>query len=431
MNHPFEQKVKDAIDSHRLIDLNSGRTVICTLSGGADSTALLCALTRLGVNCTAAHCNFHLRGDESMRDQTHAQTVASELNVPILIKDMDVTAYRQSNKASIEMACRDLRYEWFHELKKNLNAQAIAVAHNLSDNIETMLLNLMRGTGIDGLRAMKWRTDSGVIRPMLGIKRNEIEQYLEDIDIKFVTDSSNLTDNFMRNKVRHHILPAIEKTAPQGFNGVTQTIEHLASQSELYHSLISETMARCSDADGGIDLNRIARLDHGALLLFEWLKPHGISKQQATDAISSRNVSGSTFTTSSSIFINDHGVLRMCTTASMTNEAFPFVISRHHVSEFNPERNPAVAYFDASVLDSPLPLTMRHWQHGDTLAPFGMKGSRKLSDIFSDAKLSLAQKQQVPLLMLGDTILWVGGIRGSRHFPVTADTKYFIKVSLK
>lgn len=431
MTHPFEQKIQDAIDVHRLVDRIDDRPVICTLSGGADSTALLCAMVRLGYNCVASHCNFHLRGNESMRDHQCAQSVAELLGVQFIAKDMDVGQYRADHSASIEMACRELRYDWFYQLKDSVNAQAIAVAHNLTDNIETMILNMMRGTGIDGLRGMKWRSDKGVVRPMLGIERKDIEQYLSDIGIEFVTDSSNLSDDYMRNKVRHHILPAIARTDQRSLKGVELTISHLSDQSELYHSLIADAMSRCCDADGGINLEQLAAMPQASLMLYEWLKPHGLSMQQAEDAIASRTVSGTRFISAHALFVNDHGMLRYRQPGEQQSDSFPFVISTHPISEFRPSRNPDVAYFDAGILECGQPLSFRYWQHGDTLAPFGMKGTRKLSDIFSDAKLSVVQKQRVPLLMLGSTILWVAGIRASRHYPVSSDSTHFLKVALK
>ncbi|MDE7024392.1 MAG: tRNA lysidine(34) synthetase TilS [Paramuribaculum sp.] len=425
----LELSVQHSIDTHQLL-ANKTEPVICALSGGADSVALLTALTTLGYNCVAAHCNFHLRGDESMRDQYHAESVAQKLGIRFFLKNVDVESYRQTHNASVEMACRELRYKWFHELKDSMGAQAIAVAHNYTDNVETAILNLMRGSGIDGLRGMKLRTDSGIIRPLLMTRREDIENYIFAKGLKYVIDSTNLTTDFQRNKVRHIILPAIAQTTPNGINGITQTIHHVDEQASLYHHMITETITQHMDSEGGLILKCITNHPFASLLLYEWLKPLGFTKQQAENVINSCNTSGAIFKTSSAILINDHGILRQVDNAPLEKKEFPFHITKHSIEEFNPQKDSRIAYFDASILNEPQKLECRYWQDGDTLAPFGMKGTRKLSDIFTDAKLSLDQKSRVPLLVLGDTILWVGGIRASRHFPVTPQSKQFIKVEL-
>lgn len=425
----LELEIQQSIQTHHLLS-NKNDVVICTLSGGADSVALLSALVNLGYNCIAAHCNFHLRGKESMRDQNHAINVASALGVKIFIKDMDVDAYCASNNASIEMACRELRYKWFYELKESLSAQAIAVAHNYTDNIETLMLNLMRGTGIAGLCGMKWKTDSGVIRPMLQCKREDIERYVIEKGLHFVTDSTNLTDDYKRNRIRHILLPAFENTDTAALNGITQTIGNVSEQFALYQQMLADTKDAATTANG-IDLNKLASHPFASLLLYEWFKHLGFTKSQMQDALNSRNASGSKFIANGTMLINNHGFLSVLDNHPDTSEDFPFIIIRHDISSFKPDRNPFKAYFDASILDSPHMLKCRYWQSGDTLAPFGMKGTKKLSDIFSDAKLSVAQKHKVPLLVLGDTILWIAGIRASRHYPVTPETKEFIEVTLK
>lgn len=424
----LELEIQQSIQAHHLIT-DKNDVIICTLSGGADSVALLSALVNLGYNCVAAHCNFHLRGEESQRDEDHAMNVASRLGVKLFIKDFDVNTYCATHNASIEMACRELRYQWFYHLKETLHAQAIAVAHNYTDNIETVILNLMRGTGIAGLCGMKWRNNNGVIRPMLRCKREDIERYVADKGLDFVTDSSNLTDAYKRNRIRHILIPALERTEPSALIGITQTVGNVSEQFALYQQMLDSIKATVSSPEG-IDLHKLASHQFASLLLYEWFKHLGFTRTQMQDAIDSRSTSGSKFFANGITLINNHGILSVVSNDHSTEE-FPFVIIRHDISSFRPERNPAKAYFDATILDSPLGLQCRYWQPGDILAPFGMKGTKKLSDIFSDAKLSIAEKQKVPLLVLGNTILWVAGIRASRHYPVTSETKEFIEVVLK
>lgn len=425
----LESAIKQSIDTHHLLPDKEG-VVICTLSGGADSVALLTALVNLGYNCVAAHCNFHLRGEESMRDQRHAVNIAAKLGVKILLKDMDVEAFCASHNASVEMACRELRYAWFYSLKESLSAQAIAVAHNYTDNVETAMLNLMRGTGIAGICGMKWRNENGVIRPMLQCKREDIEKYLTEKGLEYITDSSNLTNDYSRNRIRHILLPAFEQTQPTALCGITQTLNNVSEQFGLYRQMLDDTKKAMTKHDG-IDLHAVAAHPFAALLLYEWFKHLGFSRKQMEDALNSRNTSGTRFYANGTMLVNNHGILAIADTQKGADDDFPFIITKHDISLFHPTKDTKVAYFDASILSSGLELKCRYWQQGDTLAPFGMKGSKKLSDIFSDAKLSIDQKSKVPLLVMGDTILWVGGIRASRHYPVTPECKEFIKVELK
>lgn len=422
----LEQKASEAIKKHALLP-HREIPVICALSGGADSTALLCVLTALGYKCIAAHCNYHLRGEESNRDARHAEHIATLLNVPLEMKDLDVEAYQRENNSSIEMACRDLRYTWFDQLLKKHNAQAIAVAHNAGDNIETMLLNLFRGTGIMGLTGMKWCNDMHVVRPLLLCTRNEIEDYLSARGINFVTDSTNLQTEFQRNKIRHCIIPEIMRNFPGSLNSIASTMEVLTRQAEMYSYLVEQTMQKYIDDNGGIDLYSLSMHPHAHTLLYEWLKPTGVNPAQIQSILSSISTSGVRFLCKNGTLFNDHGMLRAYS-ENMPEEDFPFEITVHNISEFTPEKNNNTAYFDASISDTPYALQCRYWEKGDRIEPYGMKGSKKLSDLFNDAKLSIPEKNATPLLVLGDKILWVAGIRASRHYPVTNSTRKFIKV---
>ena len=207
------EKVKDAIERQGLLR-PQGRVVVA-VSGGADSVALLSVLLELGYDCLAAHCNFGLRGAESVRDMRHVESLADRLGVDLCVRDFDVAARRADTGESVEMACRELRYEWFYELVDRERAQAIAVGHHAEDQLETLFLNLLRGTGITGLRGMRPR-NGHVVRPMLECTRAEIEDYLHTRGLDWVTDSTNASDDFTRNRLRNRLLPLVDEL----FDGV-------------------------------------------------------------------------------------------------------------------------------------------------------------------------------------------------------------------
>ncbi|MDR2682762.1 MAG: tRNA lysidine(34) synthetase TilS, partial [Dysgonamonadaceae bacterium] len=201
------RKIRQYIEKHRLLDANA--KIIVGLSGGADSVALLFILHRLGYACVAAHCNFHLRGEEAFRDEQQAMDFARSLHIPCMKQDFDTLSVARRRGVSVEMAARDLRYEWFEQLRREQDAGAIAVAHHRDDSIETLLLNLIRGTGIKGLAGIQPK-NGYIVRPLLNVSKQDILHYVAEKQLPFVTDSSNLQDEYMRNKIRLSALPLLQ-----------------------------------------------------------------------------------------------------------------------------------------------------------------------------------------------------------------------------
>lgn len=285
-SHKLEESVALSIRKNRLIDLQSATPVISTLSGGADSVALLAALTALGIKCVAAHCNFHLRGEESDRDERHARHIAEMFGAGIKVKHFDVGSYRREHGGSVEMACRELRYAWFNELRTELGAQAVAVAHNADDNIETFFLNLLRGTSIAGLTGMAPLSHGHIVRPMLGVSRAVIEKYLESRNIPFITDSSNLSNDYRRNRLRNVVLPALRGCFPDADARIADTMSHLADNEKLYRLMLDERRMDFSTPSGWpVNVSELKSQypDNAALMLYEWLRPEGLTLSQATD----------------------------------------------------------------------------------------------------------------------------------------------------
>lgn len=446
MTH-FVEDIKACIARHGLIE--DGGCVVVALSGGADSVALLSVLVSLGYRCVAAHCNFHLRGSESDRDCRHAAAVADSLGVKCVIKDFDVPAYEAAHGVSTEMACRELRYEWFEQVRVEYGAAAIAVAHHRDDNIETFFLNLLRGTGIAGLSGMSPR-NGYVIRPMLDCTRADVEKYLGEQELGYVTDSTNRQNDFKRNRLRNLILPMIREQFPGADDAIASTVSLLRENEAVYREAINAKDA-CYRRGNRVDVKSLAANEKNAVtVLFEILRPFGFNATHAGDIIASAGVSGRRFRSRSHVALLNRGELVLsetdgdCAVAAEDEEyeidmtggvSHPVSLdvtivdgcgSRHELTA-----DSRTLILDGTVLDGNPRFVLRRWRKGDRLAPFGMKGTKKVSDIFSDAKLSLNEKSKVWLLTRNGEILWIVGMRASRHFPVTADSRCRVVVTCR
>ena len=430
--------IKSSIKRNSLIA--DGDKVIVTLSGGADSVALLSALVALGYNCIAAHCNFHLRGDESDRDCAFVQSLAQSFGVECVVKHFDVAQYERDNKVSTEMACRELRYEWFEQLRQQYAPAVIAVAHHRDDNIETFFLNLLRGTSIAGLTGMAPR-NGHIIRPMLDCTRQDVEQYLANKGLDYVTDSTNSQNDYRRNRLRNIILPMLNEQFPGASNAITATIAMLGDNEAIYRAAIDNARNRYVSGNT-INLNSlIGNEQQASTVLFELIRPMGFNYTQASDIIASVHESGRQFFADQYTATTHRGALLI--TANCCSECQEYAIDLSHnittpinlsveILPYNGSMakptSASTIMLDATVLDGNPQFMLRHWREGDRIAPFGMKGTKKISDIFTDAHLSIVEKQNIWLLTRNDEILWVIGHRTSRHYPVTAHTTSIITI---
>lgn len=439
----FIGKVNDCISHHNLLTPSS--RVIVALSGGADSVALLVALHDLGYDCIAAHCDFHLRGEESERDRRYAESVAAEYASCYREIHFDVDSYKKAHGVSTEMACRDLRYDWFRTLSEEYGGISVAIAHHHDDNIETMLLNMLRGTGITGLTGMRYR--NGIfLRPMLDCRRKEIEHFLEERQIRFMTDSTNLISDVKRNKLRNIIIPALRKEFPDAEKGLTTTLNNMRETASLLESLVSEVSSRYIK-ESVINIDRVITDSKEAhMLLYEILKQYGFNATHASDIISAQNSptrSGKRFFSSSHVATLSRGKLYIHENKAIGSDlelkidlsdpaTFPEWLEIEHIdrNQFKPDRTGNTLYLDPSALEGNPVFTLRHRRDGDRINPFGMKGSRLISDIFSDAKLNYDRKDATWLLTRNDVILWIVGMRASRHFAVTPDSTAIIALRL-
>ena len=427
--------VQAYIAQHQL--LRPGAPVIVGLSGGADSVALLHILTRLGYPCVAAHCNFHLRNDESDADADFAQQTAEALGLPFRRIDFDTADYAHQNGVSTEMAARTLRYEWFETLRRELGAEAIAVAHHRDDNVETVLLNLIRGTGLSGLCGMRPR-NGHIVRPLLSVDRHQIVRWLADRHLPFCTDSSNTSDVYRRNFVRLRLLPLMEQLNPSVRDAILRMAGHLTDVEAIYRNAIDSHRAHLIDADGRISIDALLRTPAPQAVLFELLTPYGFTPSQCADiARALSGESGRSFIAPGGRWhlLKDRLHLILYPADEVSADAFTLTLGseltapiRLSLEErivdeaFTISRSPHVATFDADRVA--LPLTLRRWRAGDSFVPFGMTGRKKLSDYFSDHKFSLLRKAAAWILCdASGRILWIVGHRTDNRFRITSKTR--------
>lgn len=435
----FVDKVRAFVATHRLLD--DSKSVLVALSGGADSVALLRVLLDLGYSCIAAHCNFHLRGEESMRDQRFVEALCGKLSVPLVVKSFDVELYRQAHHVSVEMACRELRYGWFNELRGERKAQAIAVAHHRDDNLETMLLNLLRGTGIAGLTGMKPLNDGHVVRPLLEVTRAQVLDYLDALHQDYVTDSTNLESDFTRNKIRNIVLPALEREFPLVRKALSTTMVNLQDVSCLYNHFVEEVLSRARTSNG-YKLQMLLKYPQAKLLIHEALKRSGFTLNQCEEIEKCLRSNPH----DKPVFYSKTHLLTLGTTVAFLEpikkkEPFEYEVNLFDTSNLdvglgvsfdNPPFNPAlcdgcrVVAFSSAILQCQS-LVMRPWRRGDAMRLFGMNGTRKVSDILTGAHLSREQKRWIQVLEADGTIIWVVGIRSGEAFRVQpGDTDYLL-----
>lgn len=409
--------------------------VVVGLSGGADSVALLGILVRLGYPCVALHCNFHLRGEESERDEQFARDFADSLSVPFYKTDFKTNAYASEHHVSIEMAARELRYAWFEEMRQRLRAQAIAVAHHRDDSVETILMNLVRGTGIRGMRGICPR-NGRIVRPLLGVGRDDILRWLSEQGYSYVTDSTNLSDDYTRNFIRLNVIPLLEKINPSARHTIARSAEHLSATEEIYLYVVEQARREVMLPENRISISALMRYPAPETILYELLKPFGFTRLVTGDIFASlTKESGKTFYSPYYRLLKDRDCLFITLAGEKEEQTFtlcpdkgiwqgPIELSFDEVvisKDFLIEKNKQIAYFDRDKLR--FPLTLRTWKEGDWFVPFGMKGRKKLSDYFSDHKFSRVQKERTWLLCSGDAIIWIVGERTDERFRVDKSTK--------
>ena len=432
-------KVKRYITDNKLFEQSD--KLLVGLSGGADSMALLNVLIELKYDCFAAHCNFHLRGEESDKDQLYVEDWCNFKNIPLITVDFDTTKYAADNKISIEMAARELRYGWFERVRKEHDADYIAVGHHLNDSIETFLLNLIRGTGISGLSGIVPK-NGRVVRPLLSVSREEIEEYLDGKATNFRVDSTNLEDIYTRNFVRLNLLPSLEKINPSINDAIARTSKNLSEVEKVYRHVMEKDIKEVL-LDNVIDIVKLRQTISPQSVLFEILFPLGFSPSSIEDVLDSIDATpGKVFYSPSHRLIKDRISLLIdeLSTNEVENRTFTINKGNTHIDlpldmsfDVKPypveiTKSPKYLYLDADLIT--YPLVLRKWQIGDWFVPFGMKGRKKLSDFFTDQKFSIKDKEDVWILVSGEDIVWVVGHRSDDRFRVTPKTKNILVINI-
>lgn len=431
----MENKVRKYIEKNRLLSEDS--LILLGISGGADSVALLRVLLALGYRCVAVHCNFHLRGEESNRDQMFVEHLCASFGVKLEICHYDTYKYASDNKISIEMAARELRYADFERLRRKYNADYIAVAHHRDDSVETLLMNLMRGTGIRGLTGIK-PINGNIIRPLLSLQRIEIEQYLQSIGQDYVTDSTNLEAEYTRNKIRLHLLPLMRAINPNTDKSIENTALHLQQAYLIYNDAVQRAIASVvKQEDGNLYINIEALLSTPlpSTILYEILSVYGYNEQQVNSIMESLNSeSGKRFASNSYLLYKDRNRLVL-----MQNNEIDFCVDidlkkidnvilpdgrtlcfefREGSAEIDKSKN--IATLDADKVGDQL--KVRLWEQGDFFVPFGMKGKKLLSDFMTDCKFDITRKRNQCVVCNDCALIWVVGERSDDRYRVTKET---------
>jgi tRNA(Ile)-lysidine synthase len=399
--------------------------------------ALLLILRELGYLVEAAHCNFRLRAEESDRDETFVKELCSRLGIQLHLIHFDTKSYAELHQVSVEMAARDLRYGYFRELCKDIRAADVCIAHHRDDAVETLLMNLMRGAGIHGLTGI--RPKNGIVRrPLLCINRQEILDYLESIGQAYVTDSTNLEADVLRNKVRLRVLPLLEEIAPGAIANIDKTANYLREAEKVYNEEIEneKILLMYNKYHKSISVPSLSSLLH------EWLSPLGFNSTQTEQIVGCMNQTGREFHSATHTLVVDREFLELepikepikpliipepGTYRDEDQTAFKFEIT----TDTTVSRDAYVATVDADKVQ--FPLTVRLVQQGDRFAPFGMKrGTKLVSDYMTDQKLSILEKRHQEVLTdATGAIVWIIGYRTDNRFRISNDTKRTLRITIK
>ena len=426
----FERAVAAYIERHRL--MGAGERVLVALSGGGDSVALLRVLLRLGYTVEAAHCNFRLRGAESEGDAAFVQGLCGELGVPLHVQAFDTKDHAARCGVSIEMAARELRYGWFRELSGELGIGVVAVAHHRDDNAETLLLNMVRGTGLRGLCGMRPRVEgshggAAIVRPLLGMAKQDILDYLGALGQAFVTDSSNACTDIARNRLRHRVLPELRAINPAADDNIATTMANLVEALKVYDCFLGEMTGASLDGWDAINIGTVLRSPSPLSVLHALLTPFGFRRSQLTQLLDSMEHVGAEFVSATHRVVVDREQLLVSALAvAAPSAALTFTYLSAPVAI---DPSPTRAYIDADRLGGEL--SVRRWQRGDRFVPLGMEGSKLVSDFLTNLKLSRLEKERQEVLVCGDEIVWVVGRRLSQHFRVEPATRRVLLVELK
>ncbi len=417
--------------------------LLIAISGGLDSVVLTHLCHELKLNVALAHCNFNLRGDESDADEDFVLQLAENLDLEIFIENFDTQEYAHEHKLSIQMAARELRYHWFQELSEQLKFDYILTAHHADDNLETFLINLSRGTGLDGLTGIP-EINGNIIRPLLPFSREDIELYAKKHLLKWRDDSSNASTKYLRNKLRHDVIPVLKEMNPQFLKNFQTTLSNLNDTADIVDKSLNAVLKLAIESidDSCLTLNiaEFKKLNNPKAFLHEFLKDFGFTEWNDVvnllDAQSGKQVFSSSHKL---VKYRDHLILSELNSEENSQD---FLISQDDtiinmpLGDLRIEMTNGISNTETNVLyiDKEgliFPLLIRKWQDGDVFYPLGMTGKKKISKYLKDEKTPLIEKENTWVLISDSKIIWVIGKRADERFKVTDKTRHILKIELK
>jgi tRNA(Ile)-lysidine synthase len=400
--------------------------VFVAVSGGIDSMVLLHLFKASGYNVTAVHVNFGLRGSESDQDEAFVKDRCARLGIACLTKAVETKNYATRKGLSVQMAARDLRYQWFHELMRSTPGSVVATAHHVNDSGETMLLNIVRGTGIDGLTGIPL-SNHGIIRPLAFATRKEIGDYAAEQSITWREDESNLNDHYQRNFLRHRVMGLLKQLNPSLEETLSKNFSRLGAEKELMERSLSDLKENfLSDRDNNI---RIAKKSlegfiHKSGVLLRMIEGFGFNFSTAESIVAAMNGQpGKMFFSNTHQLVVDREELIISSLFKEDRDNFQV----YETTDVSFEKDPDIACLDAEKIE--FPLTLRKWQEGDSFQPLGMNGRKKVSDYLIDEKISVTEKQSVKVLTSKEEIVWLVGMRIDDRYKITSSTKRVLVIT--
>lgn len=433
----MQARLREFAEAYNLYQ--KGDRILIAVSGGIDSSVLLHLLAGEDIEAGIVHCNFKLRGEESEEDERFIRSLGARCNIPVHVRSFDTLSYAASQKCSIQEAARDLRYSYFEEVLETEGYDHIAVAHHANDQMETMIFHLMRGTGMAGLHGIK-PCRGHIIRPLLFAQREEIRGYADKNGIEFREDSSNHSDKYTRNRIRREIVPAFKAVEPNSVKAFSNTARSVGQQEELLCFFLEDLrskLLKVNTTSGEVEVpkSEIRRYPHPAEVLYYLVNDLGFSRTMIADILDAepgRKVESDRYTLYSERAV---WVIRTCDSEP---EDQSLVIEEPGVYRWHRKRIVAelcnrkdVKFSDRKNViyaDVSFPLNVASWKEGQRIQPLGMRGSRLLSDVFTDAKIPVYRKAEIPVFTSGEEVVWVGGLVQSERYKITEDSGQVIKL---
>jgi len=437
----MQNQLLQYIKSNNLCDLNG--KIICAVSGGVDSMVMAYILHKLELNIIIATCNFNLRDEESDKDQQLVEQFCLKNNISFRTISFDTKKYAKEKKLSIQMAARELRYNWFLNLLKAEKADYIAIAHNLNDSIETFFINLSRGTGIKGLTGIK-NKNGHIIRPLLFANRDDIYNFAQKENVPFREDATNAETKYYRNYIRHKIIPLFQELNNSSFKNFENTIANIQNVEEYYRTQITSTIDNLvikTNSSEYIDIQTILSHNNNKLIIFEWLNPKGFNKDQINNIELSikKGDSGKIFYSDNYKLYRESDKLLLEPLKEDVNENIKIVIENinskiqgYNISIINidkdfkisNDKNTAQLDFEKIIF----PLTISEWKKGDKFQPLGMNNNKLVSDFITDLKIPSRNKHNILTLKSEEEILWIVGYRIDNRYRITENTKTILQI---